>query len=233
MDSFEYVGKELDVFALAVNWKRYFGQLIGPFVQGDVLEVGAGLGETTRALWNDGVVQWVCLEPDARLASRLEHLELPHGQRPEIVIGDITAVPEVRRFDTIVYIDVLEHIRADVDELRAATSRLRVGGHLVVLAPAFPILFSAFDEQLGHERRYTQRTLSAVFPPELVRTTVVYADSVGMILSLANRLLLRQALPNRRQILLWDRVVIPLSRRLDPLLGRAFGRSVIAVYRRP
>jgi hypothetical protein len=60
---------------------------------------------------------------------------------------------------------------------------------------------------------------------------VFYADAVGMALSLANRMLLRQSMPTRAQILTWDRFVVPLSRVVDPLVGRAFGRSVIAVYR--
>ena len=60
-----------------------------------------------------------------------------------------------------------------------------------------------------------------------------YADSLGVVLSLANKLLLRQAMPTARQIRTWDRLVVPVSRVLDPIVRFSFGRSVIAVYRRP
>jgi SAM-dependent methyltransferase len=233
MSTYEYPGEELDVFSHAVNWKRYFASLLRRYVAGSVLEVGAGLGETTRALWNSSVERWVCLEPDPRLARRLSTLVAQSEVNPEVVIGDIRSVAAAERFNCIVYIDVLEHIAADAAELSNAAAHLAKGGHLVVLSPAFPILFSAFDRALGHERRYTKRTLARQFPPELERVALFYADSVGMALSLANRMLLKQTLPTVRQIRVWDRSVIPVSRFVDPLVGRSFGRSIIAVYRRP
>ena len=233
MSGYEYPGEELDVFSLAVNWKEYFARILRPYVAGAVLEVGAGLGETTRTLWNPSVRRWVCVEPDPRLADRLARTLSDLEPRPEIIVGDLGRVPGACDFDCIAYIDVLEHIRTDATELRAAASRLRRGGHLLVLSPAFEWLYSEFDEALGHERRYTKRTLSAVFPAELERVKLFYADSVGCLLSLGNRLLLRQSLPSERQIRFWDQSVIPVSRVVDRLVGRSFGRSIIAVYRRP
>ncbi|HEX7670077.1 MAG TPA: hypothetical protein VF395_10860, partial [Polyangiaceae bacterium] len=70
--SFAYVGTELDVFALAENWKRYYGSFLAPFLSGDVLEVGAGLGATTRALCDGSARRWTCLEPDPELARRID-----------------------------------------------------------------------------------------------------------------------------------------------------------------
>ena len=233
MTPYEYVGGELDLFANARNWKRYFARLLQPFVRGRVLEVGAGIGETARVLSNGRVTSWVCLEPDPRLAERLGDLRLGGTVRPSAVVGDITATPAARVFDTILYIDVLEHIDDDGAELLRAAERLAGAGHLIVLSPAFGFLFSAFDRALGHHRRYTKRTLGQVVPPSLVPVTVRYLDSVGMLLSVANRLLLRQSLPTLRQILFWDRRVLPISRCVDPLIRYALGRSVIGVYRQP
>ncbi len=228
--NFEYVGSELEVFALASNWKRYFASLLEPHLRGRVLEVGAGIGETTRTLWGPNCTRWVCVEPDAALASRLHDVTVLDGRRPEVVMGDLRAIPPDASFDTIVYIDVLEHIREDAAELRAATQRLAPGGRLVVLSPAFQRLFSPFDRAIGHERRYTRQSLRAVFPAELTHVASFYADALGAALSFANALLLKQSMPTRRQILFWDRVIIPLSRVLDPLVGRSFGRSIIAIY---
>ena len=59
-----------------------------------------------------------------------------------------------------------------------------------------------------------------------------YLDGVGMLASLANRAMLRQSLPTLRQVLFWDRVLVPLSRLLDPLTGRSFGRSVVTVWQK-
>jgi len=60
-----YVGQELDLFALADNWKSYVKAQIAIYLTGDVLEVGAGIGATTAALHDGTARRWVCLEPDA------------------------------------------------------------------------------------------------------------------------------------------------------------------------
>jgi SAM-dependent methyltransferase len=229
-----YRGRELETFALAHRWKRYFADLLGPFIEGRVLEVGAGIGSTTRALWSDRVRRWTCLEPDPALARQLVELRLGPGARaPEVVVGTLDQLDTTQRFDTILYVDVLEHIEDDRAETRRAADRLAAGGRLVVLSPAYPFLYSAFDAEIGHHRRYTAESLAAAMPGSLRREALFYADGVGLLLSLANRVLLRQSLPTARQVELWDRVVIPISRLLDPLVGRRFGRSVIGVYSAP
>lgn len=234
MSELEYQGGELGLFAHAKNWKAYYARLLRPYIKGSVLEVGAGIGGTMPSLWNDAVTRWLCLEPDPSLARELdERLSNFKGRNVRAQIGTIDDLHPTDRFDCILYIDVLEHIRDDRGELKRAAQYLSSGGHLVVLSPAFQFLFSAFDTALGHERRYTAKSLTAVFPRELRQQRVFYADSVGALLSLSNRLLLRKELPTLKQITIWDRGVVPISRVVDHLAGRFFGRSVIAVYRRP
>lgn len=233
-DAFEYVGGELDVVARAVNWKRYFRSKLGPFIRGDVLEVGAGLGETTRHLCDGRQHSWLCLEPDARLAARArERLdEAGLSPRPQLRVGTLADIDAAARFDAILYIDVLEHIEHDRDELLRASAHLAPQGAIVVLSPAFNVLFSELDRALGHYRRYTRRSLAAVFPSTLRRRCLTYLDSVGCVASLANRVFLKQTAPTARQVAFWDNVIIPASRAVDPVLARIFGRSVVAVYDR-
>ena len=68
-----YVGDELELFARARNWKRYWSAVVGPYLRGEVLEVGAGLGANTELLRAQAtaVRRWVCLEPDSRLLEQL------------------------------------------------------------------------------------------------------------------------------------------------------------------
>jgi hypothetical protein len=148
------------------------------------------------------------------------------------VVGDSGALSWEEHFDSILYIDVLEHIEDDKGELRRAERHLAPGGYLVVLCPAFQVLFSEMDRALGHFRRYTKETLAAVFPTTLQPVELFYLDSLGMIASLANKFLLRQGAPNEGQVKFWDGRIIPISRVLDRLLFHRIGRSVIVVYRR-
>ena len=107
---------------------------------------------------------------------------------------------------------------------------LAPGGSLIVLAPAHPALFSPFDQAVGHYRRYTGTTVARIAPAEVRLERLAYLDSVGIAVSLVNRLLLRRAIPTARQVRIWDRALVPLSTVLDPLLRFRLGKSVLAVW---
>ncbi len=231
---FQYAGSELALFALAHRWKAYWSVMLRRFVAGAVLEVGAGIGSNVRPLLSDRVKRWTALEPDAALVGVMRQSvaagELPANCHP--VAGILADLPVTETFDSIVYIDVMEHIADDRAEVIAAASRLAPGGRLVVLVPAHQFLFSAFDTAIGHYRRYNRASLLALAPPGCKLEVCRMLDSVGFFASLANKLLLRTALPTAGQILFWDRVMVPLSRRLDPLLGYRFGKTLVAVWSR-
>lgn len=228
-EQFAYIGTELELFGNAVNWKRYWTDRLRPFVRGDVLEVGAGIGLTTRALATGNEKSWTCLEPDSRMADEIgQRTDLP--VKPRVIVGTTDSLPAEPTYDTIAYIDVLEHIEDDAGEMARAARLLRPGGHVVALSPAHQYLFSPFDKAIGHYRRYTRRTFGAIAPPELEARKLDYLDSLGMILSLGNRLVLGQSMPTSKQIAFWDRQVVPKSRWLDKLLIGRLGKSVIGVW---
>ena len=233
MTDFKYVGSELDLFADVVNWKAYWSSRVRPFIAGDVLEVGAGIGSNTRFLDAGGNGQWVCLEPDAQLVGQMSaNLDQIKSPRPyEPVAGTIKSLEPSQRFDTVIYIDVLEHIENDREELESAASILRAGGRIVVLAPAHQSLFTPFDAAIGHFRRYNKAMCRSITPSALHLEQLFYLDCAGLLLSLANRVLLRQSMPTRAQLQVWDRWVIPVSRVLDPCLFHSLGKSIVGVWR--
>jgi 2-polyprenyl-3-methyl-5-hydroxy-6-metoxy-1,4-benzoquinol methylase len=234
MSDYAYAGKELDVFSRATNWKAYFRSHLDRYLGDEVLEVGAGIGSTTRLLHQRKRKRWVCLEPDPGLAARLKDRLVADSvpARCEIVIGSLQDHLTKELFDSVIYIDVLEHIESDRDELQRAVRHLRPGGFLIVLSPAHQWLYTNFDREIGHYRRYSRAMLRAVTPPELLERKMIYLDSVGMLASLANRVVLKESMPSARQIAFWDNVLIPLSRALDPLLFHKVGKSVLGVWQK-
>ena len=229
-----YIGGELDLFAAATNWKRYLARRLAPHIGRRVLEVGAGIGTNTLFLAGCGADEWLCLEPDPGLASRIAKLVAAGALPPccRVVGGTIAALGAGAAFDTILYLDVIEHIAADRAELADAARLLAPGGNLVVLAPAHPFLFTPFDDAVGHHRRYTRASLRALAPPDCRLEGVMMLDSAGFFASLANRLLLSAALPTPRQMAMWDKFLVPVSRVADGATGYRFGKSVLAVWRR-
>ena len=232
-----YVGDELELFQHCTNWKASIARQIRPFLGSRVLEVGAGLGGTTSVLLADGVggvQQWDCLEPDAGLCAQIEQ-KVASGELPSICrarVGTLTDLDPDERYDTVLYVDVLEHIEDDAGEMRAAVARLAPGGRVVVLSPAYQWLFSPFDAAIGHYRRYSRRTLLAVSPPGARLLRFRYLDSVGVMASGANRFLMKQGMPTPQQLRFWDKVLVPMSRWIDPLVLHLFGKTVIGIWER-
>ncbi len=225
-------GFELNLFAAAWNWKSYWSGQIHPFLRGDILEVGAGIGSNTRFLDpKGGTGPWVCLEPDPKLIGQLvKSLRETESRRAhETVCGTLKSLAD-QQFDTIIYVDVLEHIENDREELNQAASHLRPGGHLIVLSPAHQRLFSPFDAAVGHFRRYNRPMLQTISPASLRLERMRYLDCAGLILSAANMLLLRQSMPTKAQLQFWDHWIVPISRVLDKLLLYSIGKTIVAVW---
>jgi SAM-dependent methyltransferase len=225
MTAAAYCGTELEIFRLARNWKAYWRSHIARHVRGAVLEVGAGIGANTAALADLAYDRWLCLEPDPGLAERIA---LP-SPRHEAVVGT-TADLAGRPFDTILYLDVLEHIADDREEMARAAALLNPGGSIIVLAPAHNFLYSPFDRAIGHFRRYNRASLSAAAPRGLRQDTLIYLDSCGLVASAGNRLLLESGMPTERQLLIWDRFLVPCSRWLDPLTRGLVGKSILGMW---
>lgn len=234
MSNLSYKGSELELFEKAENWKTYYQNLIRDYLGHEVLEVGAGIGATTRALCGEKRIRWVCLEPDPALADRIQSLIDNHELTSacEVRVGLVSDLPPEDTFDTIIYIDVLEHIENDREELESSLSHLKPRGYLVVLSPAHQWLYTPFDEAIGHHRRYNKNTLLAVIPEGLERVELKYLDAVGALASAGNRLVLKSKSPSAKQLAVWDKLMIPLSRMVDPLLGYRVGKTVLGVWRK-
>lgn len=234
MDAAEYIGTELELFKEALVWKRYWSGTVAPYIRGRCCEVGAGLGANLPFLNRPGVTSWLLVEPDVELFKSIEELDTFSNTPVTALNGCLSSTRDDEFFDTIAYIDVLEHIEKDQAELSAAKSRLRQGGHICVVVPAHEWLRSPFDDSIGHVRRYNRARFL-----ELAKTTGMdlilmrELDSIGLFASLVNRLFLKQKHPTLKQIKFWDRFLVPLSRIFDPLLGYKVGKSIVAVFAIP
>jgi len=227
-----YMGRELELFAAAHRWRAYWGRKVAPFLGERVLEVGAGIGSNVLALWRPAIADWLAVEPDYDLAERFLERTRALLPRPRVHEGTLESLAGEAPFDTALYIDVLEHLEDDAEELARAATFLRPGGHMVALSPGHPSLFSPFDKAIGHHRRYTLKDLSQRVGRHFTVVKAMHLDSIGALLSLSNRLLLRAAEPTQRQLAFWNRLCVPLSHVADPLLLHRFGRSVLVVGRR-
>ena len=232
MKKAEYVGDELSIFKDAVNWKKYWYNSVKHFIKGDLLEVGAGIGVNTNLILqnNTDVRSIIAIEPDKSLANQILGNIQGNSSKVTVLNGFLDDLSPDQKFDSIIYIDVLEHIEHDHEEINKAKLHLKDGGYLIILVPAYNFLFSPFDKAIGHYRRYDKEMLINVIPNDLSTENIFYLDSLGAFASLVNKLILKRAYPTKNQILKWDRVIVPTSKIIDKLVFNSFGKSLIGVW---
>ena len=234
MGEIVYIGNELDLFEQATVWKNYYGRFLKPYLKGKVLEAGAGLGGTTQQLCDGSQQSWICLEPDPLLFSKLEK-KIAGGDLPpccRAMKGTTSDLPATERFNAIIYIDVIEHIEKDAEELQRAASLLADGGYLIILVPAHQFLYNEFDKAIGHFRRYDKRMLRAAAPKELLLRKMRYLDVLGLLASLVNKYFLKQEYPTHRQIGFWDKYLVPVSKPLDTLINYQTGKTLTGIWQK-
>ena len=230
---YKYEGSELTLFAAATNWKNYWTRQVRPYIGGDTLEVGAGLG-TNTALLADRATGWTCLEPDQQLADEIRR-SIGAGRLPphcRVVTGTLSALEPEILVDSILYIDVMEHIAEDRQEMAKAAEKLRPGGHHIVLAPALQWLFSPFDAAIGHHRRYSKKSLLALAPHTLEPVRAWLSRFLRLVGLGGKPLAAVDCHAEPGQIRFWDGVLVRLSRAADPVLGFGVGKTVSGIWKR-
>ncbi|MEO0403261.1 MAG: class I SAM-dependent methyltransferase [Bacteroidota bacterium] len=229
----KYVGGELELFKDATNWKSYVAKHLGPFVKGDVLEVGAGIGVNASYLAKNAQ-SYTFLEPDAELAGQINDLNKDLSVSKAVIVGTSEDLSQDASYDTIIYYDVLEHIEQSNEELRRISKHLKPGGNILIVVPAYPSLYNEFDKAVGHFRRYNRLLMKADFEgiEDLDIHKMFYLDSLGVVASWVNKWFLKQSVPSLKQVHFWDRVIVSFSKILDPIVGKSFGKSLLCVGER-
>jgi SAM-dependent methyltransferase len=214
----------LEVMADAANYNRFLADLVlqNSGASHQAVDFGAGIGTIALMVRGRGL-DVICVEMDA-------------AQRDTLAACGVAAFPDLDalRDGTMPYIyslNVLEHIKDDqlvVDDL---ARKLSPGGRLFIYVPAFQALFSSMDRKVGHFRRYRRTQLVRLI--ERAGLTVVrakYVDSLGFLATLLYKLLGSNTGDlNRRSIVVFDRIVFPVSRLFDLLLGRMLGKNLYVV----
>jgi SAM-dependent methyltransferase len=233
-DQTNYPGQELELFSRANNWKQYWLSKIKAYIYGNVLEVGAGFGVNTRLIIDHCplVNQVTAVEPDKQMSERISGQVGNSNANLVIRNGFLKDMPLNTHYDTILYIDVLEHIENDFHELKLASSFLKEGGHLVILVPAHNYLLNPFDRAIGHYRRYNKRMLNNAIPGGMIKQKLFYLDSLGLMASMMNTWFLKQKYPTEKQILMWDKMIIPFSKISDKVFLYTIGKSLIGIWKK-
>ena len=220
-----YLNHVLGYFDLARNYRNYQLDLIRKFVGGNILEVGPGRGEIIENFISaDNKITMI--DTDEEMCEVIR--ERFKNSDVKILNSNISSLEE--KFDTILYMDVIEHIENDIKELDQAISKLNKNGKLVIIVPAFSILFSDFDKSVGHFRRYTKKNFFNYKNSEVKLRNLKYFDSLGFFILFLSKILKFKG--NSKAVFgikVWN-MLIPISRLIDKIIFHSLGKSLICVY---
>jgi SAM-dependent methyltransferase len=228
-------GSALDAMSQAENYHDWIVDSVLAFIGPRVVEIGGGIGSIAHALRDRE--RLVILDKDPVCCRRLERRFAARGNI-RVLEGDILD-PAVaaglggERLDTVVCVNVLEHIDEDIQALRGMHEILQPGGHLIVFVPALPLLYGPLDVQLGHRRRYRRGELrdkvaSVGFSVERCR----FFNGVGAVSWFVAGRLRRQRTIRVDQVRLYDRLVVPAVSRAENIIPPPFGQSLMLFARK-
>lgn len=227
----EYTLRDQQRMTKAVNYFEWQARMAMAPLGRRIVEVGCGIGNFTRMIADRELVVGVDIEP----VCIAEHQRRFAGQANvqshvlDAMSPGFLALAE-RRPDSIVCLNVLEHIEDDLGTLRSFARILPKGGRAVLIVPAFMALYGPIDRHLGHYRRYTKDSFAATArQANLDPVELRYMNTIGFFGWWANAKILKRQEQSDGQIELFDRVVVPLQRNLESWVTPPFGQSVFAV----
>jgi SAM-dependent methyltransferase len=211
----------------AQNFNSWIADLIAPAVRADVLEIGCGTGNFTGLLaCRASSVVAVDLDAEFLATARQRWKDDP---RISFRCCDATTEDWKVEFDTIVLLDVLEHVEDDVSFLRSLRRAIRSGGNLVIKVPSGNWLHSSMDRAIGHYRRYSKETLrSTLHSAGWSDRVSFYFNRLGVLGWWLNGRIFQRDTPPATQIKTIE-MVVPLLRRAERLAPLPFGLSIIAI----
>lgn len=216
----------------AANYRQYQLDLIQPHLGRSVLEIGAGLGEFSDQL--HGLSRRVLSDADPAC---LQALKERFADQPGVEIVSIDLREDVtldEPVDSVLLMNVLEHIEDDVSALERLAHAVRPGGTIIIWVPGYMGLYGDFDRKVGHFRRYSPATLRQAVEGAGLETAEL--RPVNLLGGIAWWLAVRigsAGSPTGPLVRLYDRIVIPVTRRLESLVRPPFGQTVLGVARVP
>jgi SAM-dependent methyltransferase len=222
---------EFEALREARNYRAALMREFGDFLKGDVIEIGAGIGQMTAHLRDlPGIQRLIAVEPDPRLCTQHRAQFTGH----ELYEGTIANVPEHSGWNAILSINVLEHIEHDAEELARYATLLRAKrGLFCVLVPARPEIYAPIDRDFGHFRRYTRPELRGKLQAAgFVIERLCYFNFVGYFAWWLNFALLEKRIFEIGKVRFYDRAIFPTVHFLESTVARPpIGQSLIAVAR--
>jgi len=232
--SAEYTLRDQERMRLARNYFQWQASMVEPYIGRRVLEVGCGLGNFTRYLLNRELVVGIDVEPECVDSWKASFPGATNLAGFALDVAD-NAFLDLKKYapDSVVCLNVLEHIKDDGRALEHMYAVLPPGGRALLIVPAFESLYGPIDWSLGHFRRYSKEQFRRLCESIGFRPVIRYFNMAGWLGWWLNARVFKKTEQSASQIRLFDAVVVPLMSRLEAVAPPPFGQSLFAVLEKP
>jgi SAM-dependent methyltransferase len=229
----KYFGRDLEAMSFAANYHKWIFEEFKPYLGDNVAEVGAGTGNFSKLIISAYIKHLVAIEPSANMYPVLDDLFRDNNQVKTVnhFFSDIYHNYE-NNFDSILYVNVLEHIENDQKELSYVYKTLGEKGHILIFVPALSWLYSDLDKKLGHCRRYHKQELTKIVQAAGFNIIKIkYFDIVGIIPWYIAFVLLKKSISGCN-VALYDKLVVPIMRKIESVINPPIGKNLLLVGRK-
>ena len=219
----------LERFDKANLWIKYIIFKISRFLKDDVLEVGAGCGSFTKGYMKN-FHSITLTDMDNNSLSLLKKNFI--NEKKINVINSPTKDID-KKFNTILYFNVLEHVEEDKLEIKTALEKLNNGGYLIILVPAHQKIYSKLDKAVGHYKRYDIDFFKKNRFENSKIIKLHFLDFCGYLLYYLNKIFFKEeTYPSNLKIFIWDKIFTPFTIVIDYLTGYKFGKNILCIYQK-
>jgi SAM-dependent methyltransferase len=231
-----YPGRDLEAMSFAVNYHRWILEIFSPYLGDHLAEIGAGTGAFSELLLERRAASLSVVEPSTAmyqmLKGHIERIETPTKVKTYNALFSNVAdeIKQQQQPDSIIYVNVMEHIQDDMAELDAVWRTLERGGRLFLFVPAIPGLYGAFDREVGHFRRYMKAELEekcrrAGF--KVLQST--YFDLIGVVPWWVKYCLFNSSTLEAGAVKLYDKYVVCIAKAIESVFKPPIGKNVLLV----
>ena len=237
--SYSTIGdKNLMTLNSAANFTNWMYEEIRPYLSGNIMELGSGIGTYSEKVIRDFKESMVVLSDIDEIYIR--HLEHRFDSNKKVVVKkiDITRQADFEdidvSIDSVFALNVLEHIEDDLVAFNNIYNVLAPGGKLIILVPAYKFLFNCIDKVIGHYRRYTKKEIIAkVKQTEFSIVKLFYFNFAAIPGWYVNGNIFKQSKVNEGAVGIFDKIVLILKFIERHILLRKLGISLIVILSKP
>jgi SAM-dependent methyltransferase len=238
----DHLTSDLEALARLENYHGWILDEIRPYLGNRLAEIGAGIGTFTKLLASahlnhNPTARLEVFEPVSHLCRRLRSdLEQAHTsliQAGRLLVTEGYFQPSSRQYDTIIMINVLEHIQDDQESVCTVYHALSPGGTFVVYSPALQWLFSSHDEAVGHYRRYEMRVLEQILVKAgFAVVAAKHMDCMGVLSWYLVNVIGGATSINPHLARFYDAWFVPVTRWIEQLWPPRIGKNILIVARK-